>query len=465
MAVVRNVDFAPRFMHLPALFLPPFLLQPPTWLTINVTRQCRMSVGRSIATYSRTLRAASMFQPRSGVSKLYCIFSLLICTSLARHAHRRPLHRHAVRADPITTDDFTIVTDLVEIAVPSPISSADITADTPEPSLTAGGEVIEDILKIHTGLSDLPEDLFNFILSLEQRLEALEKLLSGYSDGSGSPVGPVGPVLPPVATTTTQDVPEITSVDTTTSASIESATFSLCKPLGGAGPLRPCGGPDVTALMTTRSTRITQTRTFITIIAPALPLSTGIRSNDSFPAMNGTDFTPPAPWTEPYIASDASTAPASSGYSSAANSTATITSIVGSVVPTVSPYLFDAESEDNVAVYYGTTPATKEGGLLSLCSNPNVDIVILSFVFSFFDGNGYPSIDFGPGCSGQTSSQADVAPGLKDCSALAPEIAACQALDKKVLLSLGGYNSNTFYFRHTSNRIRFDPLGSFRSRR
>lgn len=390
-----------------------------------------------------------MFQPRSGVSKLYCIFSLLICTSLARHAHRRPLHRHAARADPITTDDFTIVTDLVEIALPSPVFSADITADTPEPSLTAGGEVIEDILKIHTGLSDLPEDLFNFILSLEQRLEALEKLLFGYTDGSDSPVGPVGPVLPPVPTTTTRDVSEITSVDMSASPSIESATSSLCKPLGGAGPLRPCGGPDVTALMTTRSTRITQTRTFITTIALALPLSTSIRSNDSFPAMNGTDFTAPAPWTKPYIVSDALTSQSSSGYSSAQNSTATITSIVESVVSTVSPYLFDAESEDNVAVYYGTTPATKEGGLISLCSNPNVDIVILSFVFSFFDANGYPSIDLGPGCFGQTSSQADVAPGLKDCSALAPEIAACQALDKKVLLSLGGYNSNTSFTSDT----------------
>ena len=391
-----------------------------------------------------------MSQRSSRVIKSYCIFSALICTSLARHAHRRPLHRHAGRADSITTDDFTILTaGLVEIALPSPVSSADITEDSPEPSLTVGGEVIEDILKIHAGLNDLPEDLFNFILSLEQRLEALEKLLSGYNDGSDSPVGPVGPILSPAPSPATQVVPAITSIDTTASSSIESATSSLCKPLGGAGPLRPCGGPDVTAFMTTRSTRITQTRTSMTTVAPAVPLSTGIRSNDSFPAMNGTNFTPPAPWTKPYIASDAFTASSSSGYSSALNSTATITYIVESVVPTASPYLFDAESEDNVAVYYGTTPATKKGGLSSLCSNPNVDIVILSFVFSFFDANGYPSIDFGPGCSGQTPSQTDTAPGLKDCSALAPEIAACQALDKKVLLSLGGYNSNTSFTSDT----------------
>ena len=183
----------------------------------------------------------------------------------------------------------------------------------------------------------------------------------------------------------------------------------------------------------------------MTTVAPALPLSSGTKSNSSFPAMNGSNFTPPAPWTKPYIASDAFTASPSSGYSSALNSTATLTYITESVVPTVSPYLFDAESEDNVAVYYGTTPATQKGGLSSLCSVPNVDIVILSFVFSFFDANGYPSIDFGPGCYGQTPSQADAAPGLKDCSALAPEIAACQALDKKVLLSLGGYNSNASF--------------------
>lgn len=269
-----------------------------------------------------------MSQRGSRVTKFYCIFSLFVCTSLARHAHRRPLHRHAARADSITTDEMVILTTgLVEIALPSPVS-ADITEESPEPSLTAGGEVIEDILKINTGLNDLPEDLFNFIFSLEQRLEALEKLLSGYGEGSVSPVGPVGPVLSPAPSAATQDVPEITSIDTTTFSPIESATSSLCKPLGGAGPLRPCGEPDVTALMTTRSTRITQTRTFMTTIALAIPLSTGIRSNDSFPAMNGTNFTPPAPWTKPYIASDAFTASPSSGYSSALNSTATITYIV-----------------------------------------------------------------------------------------------------------------------------------------
>lgn len=342
-------------------------------------------------------------------------------------------------------DDFTTGTaDFINSAPASPITTADTKAET-SPTLTAGSEVVDDILKIQTGLNELPEDLLTFILTLEQRLEALEKLLSSYDDGLNSPVGPVGPVLSPEPPAITHNIPASTSTEVSTSSVINSAASSLCRPLGGAGPLRPCGGPDVSALMTTFSTRITRTMTLMTTIAPVLPLSTGIRSNNSFPAMNGTDFTPPAPWTKPYVVSAATAAPPSSGYTSIPNSTVTLTSATETAEPTILPYLFDAESEDNVAVYYGTTPATTEGGLVALCNNPNVDIVILSFVFSFFDANGYPSIDFGPGCSGWTSSQADTAPGLKDCSALAPEIAACQVMDKKVLLSLGGYNSNTSF--------------------
>lgn len=375
-------------------------------------------------------------------SAFFCAFSLLICTSLARHAHRRPLHRHAVRADSITTDDSTTVT--ADFIASNTALTAFTTADAPLPSFTAGKAVIDDLLKIQTGLNELPEDLLSFILALEERLQEVEKLLSGYTSGSDSPVGPVGPVLSPAPPSATQDIPETTSLDTSTSESTPSATISLCKPLGGAGPLRPCDGPDITVFPTTRSTRITRTMTLMTTIAPFVPIPTGIKSNDSFPAMNGTNFTPPALWTKPYITSDAVTAPSNPG-----SSPATLVSTAETILATASSYVFNAESEDNVAIYYGTTPATTDGGLISLCSNPNVDIVILSFVSSFFNANGYPSIDFGPGCSSQTSVQADTAPGLKDCSALAPEVAACQALDKKVLVSLGGYNSNTSFASET----------------
>jgi chitinase len=391
-----------------------------------------------------------MSQRNARISNFFFVCSLCVCTSLAHHAHRRPLHRHAARADSIVADDYTTVTnDSMAAAQTTPFTTTDMTADSPSPSFTAGDAVIDDILKIQTGLNELPEDLLSFILALEQRLEEAEKLLSGYVEGSDSPVGPVGPVLSPPPSPATQDVPEITSVETSTSQSTMYATTSLCKPLGGAGPLRSCGGPDVTAFLTKRSTRITHTMTLMTTIAPVLPISTGTGSNHSFPAMNGSDFTPPAPWTKTYIASDANTVSSIPDHSGGLNSSDTLTSTAETITATASPYIFNAESEDNVAVYYGTTPATTEGGLTALCSNPNVDIVILSFVFSFFNANGYPSIDFGPGCSSQTSAQADTAPGLKDCSALAPEITACQAMDKKVLLSLGGYNSNTSFESET----------------
>lgn len=252
----------------------------------------------------------------STVNSFYCIFSILACTSLARHAHRRPLHRHAARAEPITTEISTTVTaDFVDSAPANAIISATTTVDAPLTSITAGGAVIDDILKIQTGLNELPEDMLASILALEQRLEKLEELLAGYTDGSGSPVGPVGPVLSPAPPSITQ-APEAISIKATSSTSTQSAT-SLCRPLGGAGPLRPCDGPDVTA-MTTRSTRITRTMTLMTTIAPALPSSTGIKSNNSFPAINGSDFTPPAPWTRPYLVSDAfaSTSPSSAVYSS-----------------------------------------------------------------------------------------------------------------------------------------------------
>lgn len=350
------------------------------------------------------------------------IFALLICTSLARHAHRRPLHRHAARATVTSTDSLTTSTaSLVTSTDADSVIMAYTTADALLSSLTAGDAVVDDILSIQTGLNELPDDLLAFILALEQRLADLEKLLSGYTKETGSPVGPVGPVLSPTAPDPTPETTSEASDETTAS------------------------GQTTT---TTRSTRITHTLTIMTTITPAVPMYTGSRSNDSFPALNGTDFTPPAPWTKPYTVTLESSVQSTPGPSSSDPSGTPLPSSTAETVASTSsqyPYVFDADSEDNVAVYYGTTPATTSGGLLSLCNNPSVDIVILSFVFSFFDANGYPSIDFGPGCSGQTSAQTTTGRGLKDCSDLAPEITACQALGKKVLISLGGYNSNTSF--------------------
>lgn len=123
----------------------------------------------------------------------------------------------------------------------------------------------------------------------------------------------------------------------------------------------------------------------------------------------------------------------------------TSTLITYSLYPTPTPYTFNATSQDNVAVYYGTSPNTQIGGLLALCANPNVDIVILSFLHDFFSARDYPSLDFGPACIEPNSAQRVAAPGLKDCSALVPQIAGCQQIGKKVLVSLGGYVANSSF--------------------
>lgn len=186
---------------------------------------------------------------------------------------------------------------------------------------------------------------------------------------------------------------------------------------------------------------------------------TAAADNSTTAAVNATGFEPPAPWTKPYRLTTSGADDSTITYTFAEPTAEPVTGIPPPPIttaiessqtqsepsPTPSGYAFDATSEDNVAVYYGTTPATETGGLASLCANPNVDIVILSFLFSFFNANGLPSIDFGPGCSDPTSTQAEHAPGLKDCSVLGKEITTCQSIGKKVLLSLGGYNSNTSF--------------------
>lgn len=167
--------------------------------------------------------------------------------------------------------------------------------------------------------------------------------------------------------------------------------------------------------------------------SPALP------SAAPYPAVN-ISFAPSAPPTLSVQYITTTTPATNAGGSSYAS-----TLISYAITPTPSTYTFNATSADNVAVYYGTSPNSKAGGLFDLCANPNVDIVILSFVYDFFSAGGYPALDFGPACLEPNSAQAAAAPGLKDWSALAPQIAGCQQSGKKVLVSLGGYIANSSF--------------------
>ena len=101
--------------------------------------------------------------------------------------------------------------------------------------------------------------------------------------------------------------------------------------------------------------------------------------------------------------------------------------------------LFDAQSSKNVAVYYGQTDATAQVSLGQLCQNQNVDIVVLAFLTEFSGPGGFPTLNFGAACSGQTPQmQSAGATGLLSCPDMASQIQQCQGLGKKVLLSLGG---------------------------
>lgn len=100
---------------------------------------------------------------------------------------------------------------------------------------------------------------------------------------------------------------------------------------------------------------------------------------------------------------------------------------------------FNALSDQNLAVYYGQSPTTAKISLQELCQNANVDIVILAFLTEFFGPGGFPKLNFGSACGGQTPEMESAgASGLLHCPDLASQITQCQSLGKKVLLSLGG---------------------------
>ncbi|RDW82156.1 hypothetical protein BP6252_03268 [Coleophoma cylindrospora] len=130
------------------------------------------------------------------------------------------------------------------------------------------------------------------------------------------------------------------------------------------------------------------------------------------------------------------------GLPSSASTTSAVATSPSSVPSGSSSYVFNAQSSENVAVYFGQTGATSLDSLSELCADPSVDIVILAFVIAQLDGGIYPQVNFGSACGGQTAAMKSEAPGLLSCPLLAAEITKCQSIyNKKVLLSIGGATS------------------------
>ncbi|SCU90534.1 LADA_0F04786g1_1 [Lachancea dasiensis] len=90
---------------------------------------------------------------------------------------------------------------------------------------------------------------------------------------------------------------------------------------------------------------------------------------------------------------------------------------------------FDANSKSNVAVYWGQSSAGSQESLASYCQSSDVDIVLLSFMYSYPSSIG---LDFSSACSDSFSD------GLLHCDQIGEDIKTCQDLGKKVLLSMGG---------------------------
>lgn len=279
--------------------------------------------------------------------------------------------------------------------------------------------MIADAQEIQNGLNSLPTDIFNFIQAVEQRLLGVESVLSSL----------LSRATPTTAASSTSGTDYVTGPASTTSTPVSTSSVSLCQPFNGNVGLVPC----------------------YTSNAP-IPYTAWNHSghhhhhyhhgsgNGTAPLTGSTLY---STGTAPGIISITNVpSPVASG---ALQPTLSNTTVTYAPQPSPSTYVFQADADSNVAVYYGTTPDTQAGGLLTLCENDNVDIVILSFVYDFFTQGGYPAINFGPACTAPNEVQAAQAPGLLDCTALAPEITDCQQIGKKVLVSLGGYVANSSF--------------------
>lgn len=318
------------------------------------------------------------------------IYLLFFASSFAatRHAHQhlRPRHVHARKP----------LTPVVTLPVPP-----DLTIETINPTITSGNKVMQDIEKIQEGLSELPEDLLALITDLEARLQAVESALESLEAPSSVsiPHGPGPEILP---------------------------SSSMMPNIASGGPTPTASSNDDSSTTTTTST---STRSHTVTWHEPIPVNVTTRYH-----MNATSVHP-----------------------TAHSPTGLVTTHIGAFVrPTTlqrqalpaptAGYIFNPNASDNLAVYFGTTPTSTSGGLAALCNRREVDIVVLSFVFSFFGPGGYPSIKFTSGCSGPSNAQINAgATGLSDCSAMAAEILSCQSAGKKVLLSLGGYVANTTF--------------------
>ncbi|CDK29040.1 unnamed protein product [Kuraishia capsulata CBS 1993] len=93
---------------------------------------------------------------------------------------------------------------------------------------------------------------------------------------------------------------------------------------------------------------------------------------------------------------------------------------------------YNADSKDNVVLYWGQASAGSQERLSYYCESDAADIIVLSFMTEFSSADTLPVLNFASACSSTFSD------GLLDCDEIASDIQTCQDAGKLVLLSLGG---------------------------
>ncbi|MCJ1229236.1 hypothetical protein MMC12_005901 [Toensbergia leucococca] len=118
---------------------------------------------------------------------------------------------------------------------------------------------------------------------------------------------------------------------------------------------------------------------------------------------------------------------------------------------------FNPSANTNLAVYWGQGPNQKR--LAHFCEDSDIDIISIAFVnlFPDQDHGGYPGTNFGNQCGSETYNNTDGTPSplLSNCPTIGPDISYCQAVGKKILLSLGGAYPTNYELNNDESAVEF----------
>lgn len=278
--------------------------------------------------------------------------------------------------------------------------------------------------------SESHTDRESSVALLQQEINAYQGWMAAWLKAVNSPGGPSSIPLPPRIPVT---LPAGSSLELSTShsrhfatslPSAKTTTRILSTPLPSAGEFFQQPYPSNQSIPTVSPSNPSSQSSFVT--------STTIKPSE---------ISLPPPRTQ--VSTSSVTAPTQISTSP----TATPSQISGGPSGGNGPSSgFNPQSSQNLAVYYGQSGATSQFTLGDMCKNENVDIVILAFLTEFFGPGGFPTLNFGPACGGQTPEmKAAGATGLLSCPDMAAQITECQGLGKKVLLSLGGSLATTAF--------------------